>query len=418
MSRPNLNVHSSLEARRRRRRRHARRRTRRNRRCVRSPAAAYGTTTRRSLPTRRRHRRPVSRAWPLYGQWLTSSVGTSRSMRTSTFGRYQRGGRPVSYSTTRAVASRRARLRRPRSRTAARSGGCRCGVYGLRGVGEDLFVLLEPRVHRGPVEADVIAQLLDRRLAELPRGIDALVAVDAHGEVDRVTAARRVRHGCASERGGPCARRRRGSSTRGTTGSPRRTTGESCRRSRRRHVQTRMRLAPGSTGPVSGSSAIDPPTLCPCKTDRCRSGIRSRACASCACGLPEVNERLSHGAPTWFIRDKKTFATVVGRPPRRRPARPDLRRARGRAAAARRRRARPVLRPRVRRPPRLDRRAPRSQGRLEGDRADPDRRLPVRRAGQARGVAQPDSEPAAAHDARCSSTAALAAQSPSARARP
>jgi hypothetical protein len=26
--------------------------------------------------------------------------------------------------------------------------------------------------------------------------------------------------------------------------------------------------------------------------------------------LPEVTERLSHGAPTWFIRDKKTLATV------------------------------------------------------------------------------------------------------------
>ena len=26
--------------------------------------------------------------------------------------------------------------------------------------------------------------------------------------------------------------------------------------------------------------------------------------------LPEVGERLSHGAPTWFIRDKKTLATV------------------------------------------------------------------------------------------------------------
>jgi hypothetical protein len=26
--------------------------------------------------------------------------------------------------------------------------------------------------------------------------------------------------------------------------------------------------------------------------------------------LPEVNERLSHGAPTFFIRDKKTFCTV------------------------------------------------------------------------------------------------------------
>ena len=25
--------------------------------------------------------------------------------------------------------------------------------------------------------------------------------------------------------------------------------------------------------------------------------------------LPEVTERLSHGAPTWFVRDKKTFCT-------------------------------------------------------------------------------------------------------------
>ena len=27
--------------------------------------------------------------------------------------------------------------------------------------------------------------------------------------------------------------------------------------------------------------------------------------------LPEVTERPSHGAPTWFIRDKKTFVTFV-----------------------------------------------------------------------------------------------------------
>ncbi|MEA3076739.1 MAG: hypothetical protein QOF60_1647 [Actinomycetota bacterium] len=27
--------------------------------------------------------------------------------------------------------------------------------------------------------------------------------------------------------------------------------------------------------------------------------------------LPEVTERLSHGAPTWFVRDKKTFVTFV-----------------------------------------------------------------------------------------------------------
>ncbi|MFN2593720.1 MAG: MmcQ/YjbR family DNA-binding protein [Actinomycetota bacterium] len=28
-------------------------------------------------------------------------------------------------------------------------------------------------------------------------------------------------------------------------------------------------------------------------------------------GLPETNERLSHGSPTFFIRDKKTFATFL-----------------------------------------------------------------------------------------------------------
>ena len=27
--------------------------------------------------------------------------------------------------------------------------------------------------------------------------------------------------------------------------------------------------------------------------------------------LPEVNERPSHGMPTWFVRDKKTFVTYV-----------------------------------------------------------------------------------------------------------
>ncbi|HEX4953014.1 MAG TPA: MmcQ/YjbR family DNA-binding protein [Thermoanaerobaculia bacterium] len=26
--------------------------------------------------------------------------------------------------------------------------------------------------------------------------------------------------------------------------------------------------------------------------------------------LPEVNERLSHGEPTWFVRDKKVFVTL------------------------------------------------------------------------------------------------------------
>jgi hypothetical protein len=29
--------------------------------------------------------------------------------------------------------------------------------------------------------------------------------------------------------------------------------------------------------------------------------------------LPEVTERLSHGAPTWFVRDKKSFVTLWAR---------------------------------------------------------------------------------------------------------
>jgi hypothetical protein len=28
--------------------------------------------------------------------------------------------------------------------------------------------------------------------------------------------------------------------------------------------------------------------------------------------LPEATERLSHGGPTWFVRDKRTFVTFVG----------------------------------------------------------------------------------------------------------
>ena len=38
--------------------------------------------------------------------------------------------------------------------------------------------------------------------------------------------------------------------------------------------------------------------------------IRSRACAAICLGLPEVTERPSHGAPSWFVRDKKIFVTL------------------------------------------------------------------------------------------------------------
>lgn len=34
----------------------------------------------------------------------------------------------------------------------------------------------------------------------------------------------------------------------------------------------------------------------------------SRIRAACL-ALPEVTERLSHGAPTWFVQDKRSFAT-------------------------------------------------------------------------------------------------------------
>ena len=95
--------------------------------------------------------------------------------------------------------------------------------------------------------------------------------------------------------------------------------------------------------------------------------------------LPEATERPSHGAPTWFIAGKKTFVTfhndhhgdgILGLV---------VRGAAGRAGRARRRGARPVLRARVRRAPRLGRRAPRSQPRLERGRRDHRRRVPHRR---------------------------------------
>lgn len=39
--------------------------------------------------------------------------------------------------------------------------------------------------------------------------------------------------------------------------------------------------------------------------DELLEGLR-RICSA----LPEVTERLSHGAPTWFVRGKKTFASL------------------------------------------------------------------------------------------------------------
>ena len=57
---------------------------------------------------------------------------------------------------------------------------------------EDLLVLLEPGVHRVPVEADVVAELLDRRVGVVPCGGRARPAAGAHVEGAAVAPARRV----------------------------------------------------------------------------------------------------------------------------------------------------------------------------------------------------------------------------------
>ena len=41
-----------------------------------------------------------------------------------------------------------------------------------------------------------------------------------------------------------------------------------------------------------------------------RSSALARVREACL-ALPETSERLSHGAPTWFIRDKKSFVTYM-----------------------------------------------------------------------------------------------------------
>jgi hypothetical protein len=39
------------------------------------------------------------------------------------------------------------------------------------------------------------------------------------------------------------------------------------------------------------------------------AGLAERLRVICL-ALPEVTERASHGAPTWFVRDKKSFVTL------------------------------------------------------------------------------------------------------------
>ena len=61
-------------------------------------------------------------------------------------------------------------------------------------VGEDLLVLLEPGVHRVPVEPDHLAQLLDRGVPIAPRSLRRLPLPRANGEGGAVAAAWRVGH--------------------------------------------------------------------------------------------------------------------------------------------------------------------------------------------------------------------------------
>jgi hypothetical protein len=61
-----------------------------------------------------------------------------------------------------------------------------------RGVGEHLLVLLEPGVHRRPVETDEVAQLLDRRVLVAQRGPGRLRAAASDGERARVATAGRT----------------------------------------------------------------------------------------------------------------------------------------------------------------------------------------------------------------------------------
>src|SRR5262249_40012550 len=60
-------------------------------------------------------------------------------------------------------------------------------------VDEDLLVLLEPSVHRVPVEANQAAQLLDRRLRVVPGGVLDLAAAALDRELERLAPARRAR---------------------------------------------------------------------------------------------------------------------------------------------------------------------------------------------------------------------------------
>src|SRR5215475_5092878 len=57
---------------------------------------------------------------------------------------------------------------------------------------EDLLVLLEPPAHGVPLEADQLAQLVDRRLRVVPGSVLDLAVAALHGEVVGVATTRRT----------------------------------------------------------------------------------------------------------------------------------------------------------------------------------------------------------------------------------
>jgi len=62
------------------------------------------------------------------------------------------------------------------------------------------------------------------------------------------------------------------------------------------------------TGPSSGSAAGREAALVDAELTGALTELRAHCLA-----LPEVTERLSHGEPTWFVRDRKVFVTFAGR---------------------------------------------------------------------------------------------------------
>jgi hypothetical protein len=62
----------------------------------------------------------------------------------------------------------------------------------------------------------------------------------------------------------------------------------------------------------SSGGAVEPEEKPSGRPDDELDGALDRLRALCL-ALPEATERLSHGEPTWFVRDRKVFVTFAGR---------------------------------------------------------------------------------------------------------